>query len=67
MLWFRAGQMSTALLLNITADKLPEEAEAFVLRLLPDTVQGGAEVDEPMEVSLANHTTTIDSDSTAFD
>nr|XP_029492889.1 adhesion G-protein coupled receptor V1-like [Oncorhynchus nerka] len=50
MLRFRAGQMSTALLLNITADKLPEEAEAFVLRLLPDTVQGGAEVDEPMEM-----------------
>lgn len=52
-LWLTAGQMSAVLPLNITADELPEEAEAFVLRLLPDTVQGGAEVDEPMEVSLA--------------
>ncbi|CAB1319363.1 unnamed protein product, partial [Coregonus sp. 'balchen'] len=49
-LWFRAGQMSAVLLLNIIEDKLPEEAEAFVLRLLPDTVQGGAEVDEPTEM-----------------
>ena len=51
-LWLTAGQMSAVLPLNITADELPEEAEAFVLRLLPDTVQGGAEVDEAMEVSL---------------
>uniref|UniRef100_A0A673Z153 Adhesion G-protein coupled receptor V1 n=1 Tax=Salmo trutta TaxID=8032 RepID=A0A673Z153_SALTR len=49
-LWLTAGQMSAVLPLNITADELPEEAEAFVLRLLPDTVQGGAEVDEPMEM-----------------
>ncbi|CAB1321522.1 unnamed protein product [Coregonus sp. 'balchen'] len=49
-LWLTAGQMSAVLPLNITADELPEEAEAFILRLLPDTVQGGAEVDEPMEM-----------------
>uniref|UniRef100_A0A4W5QHW7 Calx-beta domain-containing protein n=1 Tax=Hucho hucho TaxID=62062 RepID=A0A4W5QHW7_9TELE len=49
-LWLTAGQMIAVLPLNITADELPEEAEAFVLRLLPDTVQGGAEVDEPMEM-----------------
>uniref|UniRef100_A0A8C7IWM3 Adhesion G protein-coupled receptor V1 n=1 Tax=Oncorhynchus kisutch TaxID=8019 RepID=A0A8C7IWM3_ONCKI len=49
-LWLMAGQMSAVLPLNITADELPEEAEAFLLRLLPDTVQGGAEVDEPMEM-----------------
>lgn len=43
--------MNAVLPLNITQDNLPEEAEAFVLRLIPESVQGGAEVDEPMEVS----------------
>lgn len=42
--------MSAILPLNITQDDLPEEAEAFLLRLIPQSVQGGAEVDEPMEV-----------------
>ncbi|KAJ8006188.1 hypothetical protein DPEC_G00125640 [Dallia pectoralis] len=49
-LQFSAGQMSAVLLLNITSDRVPEEAEAFLLRLLPNTVTGGAEVDEPMEM-----------------
>jgi len=43
--------MNAVLPLNITQDNLPEEAEAFLLRLIPESVQGGAEVDEPMEVS----------------
>lgn len=47
---FAEGQMSAVLPLNITQDGLPEEAEAFLLRLIPQSVQGGAEVDEPMEV-----------------
>ncbi|XP_019908355.3 adhesion G-protein coupled receptor V1 isoform X2 [Esox lucius] len=49
-LQFSAGQMSAVLPLNITSDKVPEEAEAFLLRLLPDTVTGGAELDEPTEM-----------------
>ncbi|XP_051546873.1 adhesion G-protein coupled receptor V1 isoform X1 [Myxocyprinus asiaticus] len=49
-LWFAVGQMSAVLPLNITQDNLPEEAEAFLLRLIPGSVQGGAEVDEPMEM-----------------
>lgn len=48
---FAEGQMNAVLPLNITQDSLPEEAEAFILRLIPGSVQGGAEVDEPMEVS----------------
>ncbi|XP_056157733.1 adhesion G-protein coupled receptor V1 isoform X2 [Lampris incognitus] len=50
MLRFGAGQISAVLPLNIVTDDVPEEAEAFVLKLLPDTVTGGAEVDEPMEM-----------------
>lgn len=47
---FTEGQMSAVLSLNITQDDLPEEAEAILLRLIASSVQGGAEVDEPMEV-----------------
>ncbi|CAJ1068549.1 adhesion G-protein coupled receptor V1 [Xyrichtys novacula] len=47
---FAAGQVTAVIPINIVADDLPEEAEAFTLRLLPDTVTGNAEVDEPMEV-----------------
>uniref|UniRef100_A0A8C9WGZ3 Adhesion G-protein coupled receptor V1 n=1 Tax=Scleropages formosus TaxID=113540 RepID=A0A8C9WGZ3_SCLFO len=50
ILRFSPGQMSVTLTLNITADELPEEAEAFIFRLLPMSAQGGAEVDEPMEM-----------------
>ncbi|KAM6965415.1 adhesion G-protein coupled receptor V1 [Aplochiton taeniatus] len=49
-LTFAAGQTTATLPLNVTADLLPEEAEAFLLRLLPATVTGGAELDEPMEM-----------------
>lgn len=45
--------MSAVLPLNITQDSLPEEAEAFLLKLIQGSVQGGAEVDEPMEVSAS--------------
>eukprot|EP00064_Thunnus_orientalis_P005520 superscaffoldBa00000542_g5534 len=47
---FSAGQVTAVIPINIVADELPEEAEAFVLKLLPDTVTGNAEVDEPMEM-----------------
>ncbi|GAA6109100.1 adhesion G-protein coupled receptor V1 isoform X1 [Tachysurus ichikawai] len=47
---FLEGQMSSILPLIITQDDLPEEAEAFLLRLIPQSVKGTAEVDEPMEM-----------------
>ncbi|KAK1176563.1 adhesion G-protein coupled receptor V1-like [Acipenser oxyrinchus oxyrinchus] len=47
---FAEGQMSASLRLNITSDDLPEEAEAYLFRLVPRTVQGGVEVDAPMEM-----------------
>ncbi|XP_061753493.1 adhesion G-protein coupled receptor V1 [Nerophis ophidion] len=47
---FAAGQVTAVIPINIVGDDLPEEADAFVLRLLPNTVTGDAEVDEPMEV-----------------
>ncbi|KAJ8285558.1 hypothetical protein GJAV_G00028220 [Gymnothorax javanicus] len=49
-LLFDAGQMTSILPLNITEDASPEEAEAFIFRLLPESVRGGAELDEPMEM-----------------
>lgn len=48
---FAAGQVTAVIPIDIVADELPEEAEDFLLRLLPNTVTGNAEVDEPMEVS----------------
>lgn len=48
---FAAGQVTAVIPINIVADVVPEEAEAFILKLLPGTVTGNAEVDEPMEVS----------------
>lgn len=48
---FAAGQVTAVISINIVADDQPEEAEAFVLKLLPNTVTGNAEIDEPMEVS----------------
>lgn len=50
ILTFSANQMTAVLSFNITQDDLPEEAEVFLLKLLPNSVTGGAEVDEPMEV-----------------
>ncbi|KAM8865111.1 adhesion G-protein coupled receptor V1 isoform 2-T2 [Synchiropus picturatus] len=47
---FTAGQVTAAIPINIVDDHLPEEAEAFVLKLLPETVTGNAEVDEPMQM-----------------
>ncbi|XP_070689817.1 adhesion G-protein coupled receptor V1 [Pempheris klunzingeri] len=47
---FAAGQVTAVIPINVVADDLPEEAEAFSLKLLPDTVTGNAEVDEPMEI-----------------
>lgn len=50
---FAAGQVTAVIPIDIVADDLPEEAEAFLLKLLPDTLTGNAELDEPTEVSLA--------------
>lgn len=50
---FAAGQVTAVIPIDIVADELPEEAEAFLLKLLPDTLTGNAELDEPTEVSLA--------------
>ncbi|XP_030273384.1 adhesion G-protein coupled receptor V1 isoform X2 [Sparus aurata] len=47
---FAAGQVTAMIPINIVAEDLPEEAEAFLLKLLPNTVTGNAEVDEPMEI-----------------
>ncbi|TKS78901.1 G-protein coupled receptor 98 [Collichthys lucidus] len=47
---FAAGQVTAVIPINIVDDNVPEEAEAFLLKLLPDTVTGDAEVDEPMEI-----------------
>lgn len=49
---FAAGQVTAVIPIGIVADADPEEAEAFILKLLPNTVTGNAEVDEPTEVSL---------------
>lgn len=49
---FAAGQVTAIIPINIVADDQPEEAEPFLLKLLPNTVTGNAEVDEPMEVRL---------------
>lgn len=49
---FAAGQVTAVIPIDIVADDLPEEAEAFLLKLLPDTVTGNAELDEPVEVGL---------------
>lgn len=51
MVSFAPGQVTAVIPINIVTDDVPEEAEAFVLRLLPHSVTGDAEVDEPMEVS----------------
>ncbi|KAM9743556.1 adhesion G-protein coupled receptor V1 isoform 2-T3 [Menidia menidia] len=47
---FAAGQVTAVIPINIVADDQPEEAEAFLFKLLPSTVTGNAEVDEPMEM-----------------
>ncbi|XP_057687080.1 adhesion G-protein coupled receptor V1 isoform X4 [Corythoichthys intestinalis] len=47
---FAPGQLTAVIPINIVTDDVPEEAEAFFLRLLPHSVTGDAEVDEPMEM-----------------
>lgn len=49
---FDQGQMLVTLPLDIVDDDVPEEAEPYLLKLLAHTIQGGAEVSEPSEVSL---------------
>ncbi|XP_036619299.1 adhesion G-protein coupled receptor V1 [Trichosurus vulpecula] len=50
VLHFAQGQMIASIPLTIVNDDLPEEAEAYLLQILPHTVQGGAEVSEPAEL-----------------
>ncbi|KAF7670351.1 hypothetical protein LDENG_00010120 [Lucifuga dentata] len=47
---FADGQITAVVTLNIVEDDLPEEAEAFILKLLPDTGTGDVEFDKPMEM-----------------
>lgn len=49
---FAAGQVTAVIPIDIVGDDIPEEAEAFLLKLLPHTVTGNAELDEPVEVSF---------------
>ncbi|KAM4875921.1 adhesion G-protein coupled receptor V1 [Thomomys bottae] len=50
LLEFAQGQMLASIPLAIVQDELSEEAEAFLLKVLPHTIQGGAEVSEPAEL-----------------
>lgn len=50
---FAQGQMLASILLTVVDDDLPEEAEVFLLTILPPTAQGGAEVSEPAQVGPA--------------
>uniref|UniRef100_A0A096MK89 Adhesion G-protein coupled receptor V1 n=1 Tax=Rattus norvegicus TaxID=10116 RepID=A0A096MK89_RAT len=49
-LQFAQGQMLALIPLAIIDDELPEEAEAYLLTILPHTIQGGAEVSEPAQL-----------------
>ncbi|XP_040304705.1 adhesion G-protein coupled receptor V1 isoform X5 [Herpailurus yagouaroundi] len=50
VLHFAQGQMLASVPLTIINDDFPEEAEAYLLRILPHTIRGGAEVSEPAEL-----------------
>uniref|UniRef100_A0A8D0G948 Adhesion G-protein coupled receptor V1 n=1 Tax=Sphenodon punctatus TaxID=8508 RepID=A0A8D0G948_SPHPU len=50
LLHFAQGQMVASLPLFVINDEFPEEAEAYLLRILAHTIQGGAEVSEPAEL-----------------
>lgn len=50
VLHFAQGQMLATVPLTVVDDDLPEEAEAYLLQILPHTIRGGAEVSEPAEV-----------------
>lgn len=52
VLHFAQGQMLASIPLTVVDDDLPEEAEAYLLQILPHTIRGGAEVSEPAEVGL---------------
>ena len=52
VLHFAQGQMLASIPLTVVNDDLPEEAEAYLLQILPHTIRGGAEVSEPAEVDL---------------
>ncbi|XP_032873159.1 adhesion G-protein coupled receptor V1 [Amblyraja radiata] len=47
---FVAGQMMAVVPLFIVNDDTPEEAEAYLFRLLNSTIKGGAELDEPTQI-----------------
>lgn len=53
VLRFSQGEMMVAIPLTVVTDDEPEEAEAYVLQILTNTVQGGAEVGTPTEVCSA--------------
>ncbi|XP_036887970.1 adhesion G-protein coupled receptor V1 [Sturnira hondurensis] len=50
VLRFAQGQMLASIPLTVVNDDIPEEAEAYLLQILPHTIQGGAEVSEPAEL-----------------
>ncbi|KAI4570105.1 hypothetical protein MJT46_007399 [Ovis ammon polii x Ovis aries] len=50
VLHFAQGQMLASVPLTVVNDDLPEEAEAYLLQILPHTIRGGAEVSEPAEL-----------------
>ncbi|XP_042546906.1 adhesion G-protein coupled receptor V1 [Dipodomys spectabilis] len=50
LLHFAQGQMLASIPLAVVHDEFAEEAEAFLLKILPHTIQGGAEVSEPAEL-----------------
>ncbi|XP_039203977.1 adhesion G-protein coupled receptor V1 isoform X7 [Crotalus tigris] len=50
VLHFAEGQLLASLHLNIIDDNIPEEAEPYLLQILDDTMQGGAEVSDPAEL-----------------
>ncbi|KAL1783722.1 G-protein coupled receptor 98 [Sigmodon hispidus] len=52
MLQFAQGQMLASIPLIVIDDDLPEEAEVYLLKILPHTTQGGAEVSEPAQLLL---------------
>ncbi|XP_041464132.1 adhesion G-protein coupled receptor V1-like [Lytechinus variegatus] len=49
---FQDGQRSQELTIPIPQDSVPEEAEVYIVQLLPETVTGGARVDGVIEGTL---------------
>ncbi|XP_016041836.2 adhesion G-protein coupled receptor V1 [Erinaceus europaeus] len=50
LLQFAQGQMLASIPLTVVSDDIPEEAEAYLLQILPHTIRGGAEVSDPAEL-----------------